>query len=53
MLRRTKKNAGFRPGDSEQGPVQKMHRHLVWVLGAATGALIVNAVVVVALVDQG
>jgi hypothetical protein len=52
MLHQIKK--GNTPcGHPAQNPVQKMHRHLAWVLGAATGALIINAVAVVALVETG
>lgn len=49
----TKKNANIQSNYSVQGPAQKMHRHLMWVLGSATGALIINAMVVIALVEGG
>jgi hypothetical protein len=53
MLHRAKKSTKCRPEYAEQDPVQKMHRRLVWALGSATGALIVNAVAVVTLVEGG
>ncbi|MCP4408179.1 MAG: hypothetical protein GY807_10545 [Gammaproteobacteria bacterium] len=49
----TKKNADTQSSYSGHGPAQKMHRNLMWVLGSATGALIINAMVVIALVDGG
>ena len=52
MLRRTEKNISIQHKHSED-PVHKMHRHLAWALGTSTGALIINAVVVVALVEGG
>ncbi len=52
MLHRPKK-AGTQRGHPTQDPVQKMHQHLAWALGAATGARIMNAAVVVAVVGGG
>lgn len=46
MVQRTENNIGIRRKHSED-PLHKMHRHLAWALGVSTGALIVNAVVVV------
>ncbi len=51
MLHRAKKNAGTRPGQTQHDSVRKMHQHLAWALGSATIVLIVNAVVVVVLVE--
>ena len=53
MLYRAKKNRSTQLGHPAQDPVQKMHRHLAWILGTATCALIINAMAVVALVDIG
>jgi hypothetical protein len=53
MLYRNKKSANSRPEHPELESVQKMHRRLAWALGGATGALIVNAVAVVQLVEGG
>lgn len=46
------KHAGIRYELSES-PGEKIHRHLIWVLAISTAALIVNALVVVALVEGG
>jgi hypothetical protein len=53
MLHRTKYSAKSRLEHPEQDSVQKMHRRLAWALGGATGALIINAVAVVTLVEGG
>ena len=53
MLHRIKNNTSTRSWNTERDPIQKMHRRLAWVIGTATGALIVNAVAVVAMVESG
>lgn len=53
MLHRAKNKGSTWFGHTEHNPVQKMHRHLAWALGTATIVLIVNAVMVVALLEAG
>jgi type IV secretory pathway component VirB8 len=53
MLHRVKTKGSTQLRHQEQNSVQKLHRHLAWALSVATVALIINAMVVVALVDEG
>ncbi len=51
MLHKIKNNTRTRSKHMERDPIQKIHRRLAWVLGTATGALIINAVAVVTIVE--
>jgi hypothetical protein len=53
MLYRAKRNGSTQPGHPAKDRVQKTHRYLAWIFGTATGALIINVMAVVALVDTG
>ena len=53
MLHPAKKNESTRPVYTEHDSLKKMHLHLAWALGTATIVLIINAVVVVVLVEAG
>lgn len=53
MSHRAKTNGSTQIRHQVQNSMQKLHRHLAWALSVATVALINNAMVVVALVDEG
>ena len=52
QIHRTKSRSAY-PRHMEHDLVHKMQRRLAWALGTATIVLVVNAVIVVALVEAG
>ncbi len=49
MYHQNQKYAYTRPGQIHRDPLQQIHQHLIWALGMATVALILNVIVVVTL----
>ena len=52
MSHQDKNNTSTRSWLTERDPIEQIHRRLAWALGTATGALIINAVVVIVMAES-